>query len=358
MTEYGLPFDGVLTGDSSKAPYSAAEWARQWKLRHGAGASYPNYGVFAGSGDGTYIPLQVNETSPISSNVQVQIGAALVDGRFYENDAVVTLAINANVAGNPRIDTIVLRLDYTLQTIRLAVKQGTAAASPARPSMQQDSSFWEIPLADIAVANGFATLAQAVISQRQRVVQTIPFGWLPFVYPPAYSHGNAFGSSIGLNANVGAIMPFMLSGNLLLQSVSFRASAGIGLAGALGWDLYFEDTNDGLTAENTLRRVAQSNGTTAIATGGVSNNFTINALNPTPIPPGVYWLIAQNRGGPDAIAILAQAAGVFNQNLLRTKTFSASGPGQTAEVVTSIAANTTSPAVRLNGRVFGEATAF
>src|SRR5690349_840753 len=137
MTEYGLPFDGVLTGDATKAPYSAAEWARQYKLRHGVGASFPNYGIVAGSGDGTYIPLQVNETNPVSSNVQVQIGAALVDGRFYESTAVVTLTINANASGNARIDTVVLRLDYTLQTIRLAVKQGTPAASPARPTLQQ-----------------------------------------------------------------------------------------------------------------------------------------------------------------------------------------------------------------------------
>lgn len=358
MTQYGLPFDGILTGDSTKAPYSAAEWARQWKLRHGTGVSYGNYGVFAGSGDGTYIPLQVNETNPVSSNVQVQIGAALVDGRFYESTAVETLAINANASGNARIDTIVVRLDYSGQTIRLAVKQGTPAASPARPTLQQDASFWEIPLADIAVANGFATLAQATISQRQRAIQGSSFGWLPYVYPVTYSHGNAYAGAMTLNANVGVIIPLMFAGNMLIQSLSFRGSTSIGQSAALAWDLYSEDTNDGLTAENTLRRVAQSNGTVAIGSGGVVVNSSLNALNPTAVAPGLYWLVLQNRGGPDPYGLAIQAAGVFTHNLTRTKTFAAAGPGQTAELVTSVASLQTSPAIRLNGRVFGEAAAF
>lgn len=358
MTEYGLPFDGVLIGDATKAPYSAVEWARQWKLRHGSGVLLPNYGVFKGTGNGTYEALEVLETNPVSTNIEVQIGAGLIDGRFYETTAVVALPVNANASGNPRIDTVILRLDYVLQTVRLVVKQGTPGVSPVRPSMQQDSSFWEIPLADVAVANGFATLAQSTITQRQQVVQTSPFGWLPYAYPINYAHGNSYSSSITLTVNTGAIIPIVLTGNMLLQSLTWRGAAGVGLTSSLGWDLYFEDTNDGLTAENTLRRVAQSNGVAFGGGGGIAINATLNALNPTPLSPGVYWLILQNRHATDTYGLAAIAAGVFNQNILAVKIFAAAGPGQTAEVVTSASANTTSPAVRLNGRVFGETVAF
>lgn len=359
MTEYGLPFDGLLTGDASKAPYSAAEWARQWRLRHGVGTPYPNYGVFKGTGSGNYAALEVLAANPASSNVEVQIGAALVDGRFYETTAVAPLTINANASGNPRIDTVILRLDYVAQTIRLAVKQGTPAGSPSRPTMQQDSTYWEIPLADVAVANGFTTLAQSTITQRQRIVQTSPFGWQPYAYPMTYVHGDATTSAVTLNSGVAAIIPIMLTGNMLLESLSWRGAAGVGLSSSLGWDLYFQDANDGNTAENTLRRVAQSNGVGSGGGGGIVANNTLNALNPTPLSPGVYWLILQNRHATDAYGLRVVAAGTFNQTLFRTKSFAIGGPGQTAEVVTSIlSSNTNSPQVRLNGRVFGEAAAF
>lgn len=360
MTEYGLPFDGLITGDASVAPYSAAEWARAWLLRHGVGVSFPNYGVFKGSGDGTNQPLAVLADSPASSNVKVQIGAALVNGRFYETTAIVTASINANSSGNPRIDTVILRLDFALQTIRVAVKQGTPAASPARPTLQQDTAFWEMPLADVAVANGFTTLAQSTITQRGRGVHTSPFGWQPYAYPLAYAHGVAPGASITLNANGGAvIIPFAIAGSMLLQSLSWRGAPGVGLNSSLGWDLYFEDTNDGLTAENTVRRVAQSNGVASGGSGGVANNFSLDAVTPAVLQPGAYYLILQNRHATDQYGLSAVAASGLAPNVGRIKnTFSVSGPGATADVSTSTSSFTSAPAVRLNGRVFGETTGF
>src|SRR5688500_5163194 len=160
MTQTSAPWEGILLGDAADAPYSSAEWAHLWALLHGVGASFPNYGVIKGTGGGTYDPLQVTATSPASVTVEVQAGAALVNGRLYENTSAVTLAVSANASGNPRIDTVIMRVDYIAQTVRLVIKQGTPAVSPARPALQQDTSIWETPLADIAVANGFSTLTQ------------------------------------------------------------------------------------------------------------------------------------------------------------------------------------------------------
>src|SRR5262245_16342459 len=134
MTQSSQPWEGILVGDASIAPYSSTEWAHFWALIHGTGTQFPNYGVLRGTGDGTYEPLFVKQTSVSSAAVEVELGAALVHGRLYESTAAETLSIGANASGNARIDTVILRVDFTAQTIRLAVKQGTPAASPARPS--------------------------------------------------------------------------------------------------------------------------------------------------------------------------------------------------------------------------------
>jgi hypothetical protein len=101
--------------------------------------------------------------------VKVNIGRAFVDGAWYETDTAETLSIAANNDGSgfARIDTIVLRKSYAAQTVRLAVLQGTPAASPAAPTLTQNTSTWEYPLADVAVANLFTTITNANITDRR-----------------------------------------------------------------------------------------------------------------------------------------------------------------------------------------------
>lgn len=358
MTEYGLPFDGVLTGDASKAPYSSDEWARMWQLTHGVGTSFPNYGVFKGSGDGTHEPLQVLATAPISSNVQVQIGAGLIHGRFYETTAAVTLAINANASGNARIDTVIARADYALQTIRLLVLQGTPAASPVRPTLTQNTTFWEVPLADVAVASGFATLAQTTITQRQRDVITASKGWMPYAYPTTYLvNGDYDSSTIALNTSGFSLaIPFTLAANLLLQEIVFRHTTNPALGINWGWDIYIEDSNDANTVDNTLRRVAQSNGDfNAVATNSPSLGASGGAVA---LSPGHHWLVIQRRLSANTISLGALiAAGSFSPTTCRSKTTSLPN-GDTLDFSTGWTNQTRIPGVHLRGRVFGETSIY
>lgn len=357
MTEYGLPFDGILTGDATKAPYSADEWARAWRLMQSVGASFPDYGVFKGTGNGTNRPLDVLATGPVSSNVAVQIGAALVDGRFYETTAIVTLPVNANASGNARIDTVVVRLDYVLQTVWVAVKQGTPAGSPVPPTMQQDSSFWEIPIADIAVANGFATLAQSTITYRARFADAGGLGWMPFAYPLHYITGATYSSSsINLVATGGSIaVPFHIAGNMLLQQVSaFYAGAGINYI--LGWDIFVQDVNNGRTAENTPRWIGGS-GAVSGATGA-NQNVNVPA-NPGPIvlAPGMYWVVLQNRSNVNDFPLGRAINGIAVGNTAKT-IINVNPTPIPLDLVTSWSNVTDSYSVRLGGRVLGQATAF
>ncbi|MCI0353231.1 MAG: hypothetical protein L0Z53_27755 [Acidobacteriales bacterium] len=160
-----LPWNGIVVGDAGS--YSDQEWAEAWRYIIGLASHRANVGVLLGTGDSGVDGLKVRATGPASANVEVVAGAAMVHGTMFVNDATATLTIAANGSGNPRIDTVILRKDFAAQTVRFVVKQGTPAASPTPPALTQIINVtWEIPLADIAVANGFLSITNADITLR------------------------------------------------------------------------------------------------------------------------------------------------------------------------------------------------
>lgn len=163
MTQTSQPHDGTTTGDAGT--YSDDNWTDMFRDFFNA---RDNSGPFIMSSAAPDLGLQVQASGPVSANVEVVAGAALVDGTYYRNTATETLAISANASGNDRIDTIVLTKDWTAQTVRLAVEAGTPAATPVPPTLTQtDGVEWQVPLADVAADNGFATIADTDITPRQ-----------------------------------------------------------------------------------------------------------------------------------------------------------------------------------------------
>lgn len=169
MSETSRPWNGITIGDAG--PYTDAQWQTLYRAIIGLGANRSNVGIFLGSGTQPNDGLRVTEQSPTTAAVNVGPGAALVHGVGYISDAIASVVIAGNASGNPRVDTIVLRADYALQTIRLAIKAGTPAASPVPPALTQVANvMWEIPVADIAVANGFSAISQSNITPRHEWV--------------------------------------------------------------------------------------------------------------------------------------------------------------------------------------------
>lgn len=170
MTEFSAFWNGTTTGDASAAPYDANTEFAQWVKRGlGIGMNRANAGIVLGSGsESTQLEgLQVTQNSPAGMSVLLNVGAAQDDGTLYYNDAALTLAIAANASGNPRIDTIILRKSFAAQTVRAFVLAGTPAVTPAPPTLTQSAGVtWEIPIADIAVANGAASITAANITPR------------------------------------------------------------------------------------------------------------------------------------------------------------------------------------------------
>ncbi len=172
MTERSLPWESVSVGDATLAPYNADEWSQGWARLLGF-PSRADWGVIAGYDSGSAGSLAVRPTGPASKNVEVRIGAGIVQGTLYYTDATLVLPIADNSSGNGRIDTVILRKDYVLQTIRAAVKQGTPAATPVPATLTQSAgTIWEVPLAYIAVANGFSTITEDVITPIHFFVNT------------------------------------------------------------------------------------------------------------------------------------------------------------------------------------------
>jgi hypothetical protein len=77
---------------------------------------------------------------PAANTFRVAAGAALVDGKAVYSDANIDTNIPSAVGGgNTRIDRIVLRADWTAQTVRVFRIAGVDAASPTPPAITQNS---------------------------------------------------------------------------------------------------------------------------------------------------------------------------------------------------------------------------
>jgi hypothetical protein len=106
-----------------------------------------------------------------SSGRQVKVQpsrGAIVRGFKWETDgAGLTRSIAANSSGNPRIDLAVLRLNRTDYSVTFQVIQGSPSASPVAPAITQNTGstgVWEMPLAQIAVANNATTITAANVT--------------------------------------------------------------------------------------------------------------------------------------------------------------------------------------------------
>lgn len=159
MAETSRPWQGrVSQGALGQAgPYSSTQWQQVWKTWFGQNNA--NRGVLR-SVDGE---LAVSASSPADTNVNVASGAGMVQGIWFYNSASLAVPISANASGSTRIDVIVLRADYTAQTVRIAVVQGTPAAGI--PALTQSAgSIWEIPLAYVTLVSGFTTIAASDVT--------------------------------------------------------------------------------------------------------------------------------------------------------------------------------------------------
>ncbi len=144
MAELSRPWSGIVTGDSG--PYSDDQWTDVWS--HLISPAVATDGVFWDQ------LAELNLIDLPATPITLESGRALVDGTWYQSTSTISIAIGSP-AVNPRIDRLVLRKDWVLQTVRLTVITGAEGASPVPPALVQvDGTTWDLPLWQIRITVG------------------------------------------------------------------------------------------------------------------------------------------------------------------------------------------------------------
>jgi hypothetical protein len=90
-------------------------------------------------------------TNPSGATIRVATGGAIVDGKPYENTANVDFTVSAP-GGGLNYYTVILRKDFSAQTVRLDMLGPSAVAFPTMT--QTDGTVWEISLANVSITSG------------------------------------------------------------------------------------------------------------------------------------------------------------------------------------------------------------
>lgn len=133
------------TGDGTSGGYTALEMSEIWRdVILGAGEA--SQGVLRGVGN----ELAVSGTS---SPLAVNTGSAVVYGKYYRNTASVNLTVSTPSVGTTG-GHVILRLDWTAQTIRLVAVRNTDGINSTPSLTQSTSTQWEIRLATFTITTG------------------------------------------------------------------------------------------------------------------------------------------------------------------------------------------------------------
>lgn len=115
-------------------------------------------GVYKSVGDAFVVSPSSGLTLSVGS------GRAIVSERWVENDAAVTITLNAAHVTLNRYTAIVLRRDLTNRQVTLQMIDGTPATNPAKPSIVRTDTLYDICLAYVYVGAGATTITASNIS--------------------------------------------------------------------------------------------------------------------------------------------------------------------------------------------------
>lgn len=97
-------------------------------------------------------------------NVIVGAGSGWINGHKLVNTADLTLAVTASDVVLNRIDLVIFYVDFTTRSMGIAMKNGTAAASPVAPSLTRNNNRYEMCLAQVKVAKQTSSITAAMIT--------------------------------------------------------------------------------------------------------------------------------------------------------------------------------------------------
>lgn len=148
MAITSFPFDSQTSTES--------DWSHIFRYL----TAVPGGGVI---GDPSGTALKVTGDSS-GMNVKVAAGSAIVRGHMIISDAVTTVTIAASSGAGPRIDSIVLNLDPTANSITITSVAGTVNSGVAPTLTQTDTAVWQLKLADVLVGQSVTSIAPANVT--------------------------------------------------------------------------------------------------------------------------------------------------------------------------------------------------
>lgn len=222
-------------------------------------------------GDSSGTSLAVSANTGMAVNVAA--GFAIVRGFAYQSTAVEPLTLDA---GNtqPRIDLVILRLDPTVNSVVLAVKKGTPAASPTDPALTQvEGAVWEMPLAKVTVGANATAVGPLDIADARPLLSTQVGRWTTANRPASPTAG-----LMGYNSTLGVYEFF---NGLTWTSATIIADGSITDAKLAVPPRRYASTGYYLS---TTKNIAPSDAGTLVqfntATANVTVNVTANCLVP------------------------------------------------------------------------------
>lgn len=156
MAQTSFPFENA---DTTETQYS-------WLFRNFS--TLQGGGVQGVPGDTT---LKVTPGTGLTTSVAA--GQAMVRGHYYSNTAAVVLTHDPSTS-NPRIDSVVLTLDPTANSIVLSVVKGTAGVSPVAPSLTQtDSAIYQFKIADVTIQSSAISISTGDINDQRTFLKPV-----------------------------------------------------------------------------------------------------------------------------------------------------------------------------------------
>lgn len=103
-------------------------------------------------------------TANSDMSVNIGSGKAYINGKWIDNDNSFNLSIDSADTAYDRIDTIVIRLDYSERKIGIKILKGTASASPSAVTISRDNTLYDLKLAEIRVKANATKITTANIT--------------------------------------------------------------------------------------------------------------------------------------------------------------------------------------------------
>ena len=139
MAEYFRFFDST---ENDVREYTAAEFSEYF-------SKFLSDGVYTENGE-----MGLRVTTINGFNIRVSPGYAFIRGYMYKNDEDIEFILDSPDVVLDRIDRVVLKLDIVNRTMNIQLKKGTLGSQPSPPSLIDNSSVKELPIAQIRVNHG------------------------------------------------------------------------------------------------------------------------------------------------------------------------------------------------------------